>query len=774
MISRELEYLINSAIRKANLLKHEFLTLETVLLALLEDKALAELLEEHGANLSDLKVELENFLKDENNFSLLTDEEIEELSKEHFADENLRKLAKQSGVSYQPELSMALQRSLQRAALQLQSSGKSSIGAIHLLLAMMQEEESQAIYLLKKQGIERLQLVEAVAHGLDKPINAEEVGNLESKPEKKREILEEYTINLNQKARNGQIDPLIGREKEVERLVHILCRRRKNNPLIVGDAGVGKTALAEGLAWAIIQKRVPEILQDAIVYSMDLPSLLAGTKYRGDFEGRFKNLVKALEAKAQNGEKPILFIDELHTVMGAGATSGGTMDASNMLKPLLEGGTIRCLGSTTHEEYRKFVEKDHAFGRRFQKIDLEEPTHEEAIKILQGLKPKFEEFHLVSYADEVLKAAVMLAEKYISDRRLPDKAIDLIDEAGAAKRIKGQKGDPVLISDLELVVSSLAKVPPETVATDEKEKLRNLKRNLSLLIFGQDDALEKVSNAILLARSGLGPQNKPLASFLFAGPTGVGKTELARQLAFNLGVHFERFDMSEYMEKHAVAKLIGAPPGYVGFEQGGVLTDAIKKNPYSVLLLDEIEKAHEDVFNILLQVMERGALTDSHGRTTDFKNVILIMTTNAGAKDMEAGSIGLSKMNSQDFSQAEFKRDKAIKQFFSPEFRNRLDGIVNFSKLGISEVISIVRKFLLELERQLADKKIRLETSDEVVEWMAQKGFDPKMGARPLARFIDQKIKHPLSHEILFGKLQNGGVVRLELEQDELRFQFRE
>lgn len=774
MISRELEYLINIAIRKANLLKHEFLTLETVLLALLEDKPLAELLEENGAHLAELRSELENFLKDENNFSLLTDEEIEELSKEHFADDNLRKLAKQSGVSYQPELSMALQRSLQRAALQLQSSGKSSIGAIHLLLAMMQEEESQAIYLLKKQGIERLKLVEMVAHGLDKPLNSDEGTTIESKPEKKREVLEEFTINLNQKALSGQIDPLIGREKELERLVHILCRRRKNNPLIVGDAGVGKTALAEGLAWTIVQKKVPEILQDATVYSMDLSSLLAGTKYRGDFEGRFKNLVKALEGKAQKGEKPILFIDELHTVMGAGATSGGTMDASNMLKPLLEGGTIRCLGSTTHEEYRKFVEKDHAFGRRFQKIDLEEPTHEEAIKILHGLKLKFEEFHLVSYADEVLKAAVVLAEKYISDRRLPDKAIDLIDEAGAAKRVKGQKGEPVLISDLEMVVSSLAKVPPETVATDEKEKLRNLKRNLSLLIFGQNEALDKVSNAILLARSGIGPQNKPLASFLFAGPTGVGKTELARQLAFNLGVHFERFDMSEYMEKHAVAKLIGAPPGYVGFEQGGVLTDAIKKNPYSVLLLDEIEKAHEDVFNILLQVMDRGALTDSHGRTTDFKNVILIMTTNAGAKDMEAGSIGLSKMSSEDFSQVEFKRDKAIKQFFSPEFRNRLDAVINFSKLGISEVISIVRKFLLELERQLSDKKIRLEATDQVVEWMAQKGFDPKMGARPLARFIDQKIKHPLSHEILFGKLQTGGVVRLELEKDELRFEFRE
>ncbi len=774
MISRELEYLINIAIRKANLLKHEFLTLETVLWALLEDKPLAELLEENGAHLAELRSELENFLKDENNFSLLTDEEIEELSKEHFADDNLRKLAKQSGVSYQPELSMALQRSLQRAALQLQSSGKSSIGAIHLLLAMMQEEESQAIYLLKKQGIERLKLVEMVAHGLDKPLNSDEGTTIESKPEKKREVLEEFTINLNQKALSGQIDPLIGREKELERLVHILCRRRKNNPLIVGDAGVGKTALAEGLAWTIVQKKVPEILQDATVYSMDLSSLLAGTKYRGDFEGRFKNLVKALEGKAQKGEKPILFIDELHTVMGAGATSGGTMDASNMLKPLLEGGTIRCLGSTTHEEYRKFVEKDHAFGRRFQKIDLEEPTHEEAIKILHGLKLKFEEFHLVSYADEVLKAAVVLAEKYISDRRLPDKAIDLIDEAGAAKRVKGQKGEPVLISDLEMVVSSLAKVPPETVATDEKEKLRNLKRNLSLLIFGQNEALDKVSNAILLARSGIGPQNKPLASFLFAGPTGVGKTELARQLAFNLGVHFERFDMSEYMEKHAVAKLIGAPPGYVGFEQGGVLTDAIKKNPYSVLLLDEIEKAHEDVFNILLQVMDRGALTDSHGRTTDFKNVILIMTTNAGAKDMEAGSIGLSKMSSEDFSQVEFKRDKAIKQFFSPEFRNRLDAVINFSKLGISEVISIVRKFLLELERQLSDKKIRLEATDQVVEWMAQKGFDPKMGARPLARFIDQKIKHPLSHEILFGKLQTGGVVRLELEKDELRFEFRE
>jgi ATP-dependent Clp protease ATP-binding subunit ClpA len=643
MISQKLEQILNRAIKRANEKRHEFLTLENVLLSMLEDETVNEVLLDCGANLPDLKKSLMDFLNEDSNFSILSEDEVHDLNKKQFGNDQLREMARENGISYQPEISLSLQRVIQRAAIHIQSSGKKAIQAINLLVAMFSEKESHATFFLEQQGVSRIAVVEKISHSVDRPVQRHEETTIESgqetfkKEEKFEKALADFTTNLNDEARKGKIDPIIGREDEIQRIIQILCRRRKNNPILVGDSGVGKTALAEGLAKAIVENRVPSILSETTVYSLDMASLLAGTKFRGDFEERLKLVLEALEKR--NDEKgSILFIDEIHTIIGAGATSGGSLDASNLLKPALSKGQIRCMGSTTFDEYRKYFEKDQALSRRFQKIDVLEPSVEDSIKILSGIKSKFEEHHQVSYSEEVIKAAVELSHKHITDRKLPDKAIDVIDEVGAYLRLKPESasGIEVTLADVEQIIAKIARIPQKSITVNEKEKLRFLERDLKMMIYGQDEAIDKVANALILSRSGLGSSQRPIANFLFTGPTGVGKTELAKQLAQIMGINFIRIDMSEFMEKHTVSKLIGAPPGYVGFDQGGILTDAVHKSPYSVLLLDEIEKAHPDVFNILLQVMDHGALSDSNGRSSDFRNVILIMTSNAGAKEMEA------------------------------------------------------------------------------------------------------------------------------------------
>ncbi|MFZ8932357.1 MAG: ATP-dependent Clp protease ATP-binding subunit ClpA [Bacteriovoracaceae bacterium] len=783
MMSHQLDVILNRAIKKANDLNHEYITLEGVLWSLLSEKGVIDVIRDCGVEEEELVYDLEDFFTDASNFSILNEEEIEELNKIHFSDENLRKMAFESGIRYQPEISLALQRVIQRAAIQVHSSNKKEIRAIHLLVALFQEKESFAVYLLEKHGIKKLDVIKRVAHGKDKAENLGEesqeevseqdediIEEVPQKPLRKKSALSEFTVNLNELAKGEKIDPIIGREEEITRIVQILCRRRKNNPILVGEAGVGKTAIAEGLAIKIIQGEVPAVLKGATVYSLDMGALLAGAKFRGDFEERVKAVIKEIAHKKDKGEESILFIDEIHTVMGAGSTAGGSMDASNLLKPALSNGKLRCMGSTTFDEYRKFVEKDHAFNRRFQKIDIQEPSIDETFKILQGLRPRFEKHHGVKYSNNVLKSAVDLSNRYLSDRKLPDKAIDVIDEAGAVVQLMppSKKKTNISIKDIENIISVLARVPVQSVTGTEKEKLKGLEKSLKLLIYGQDHAVNKVCDAILMARSGLGDTNRPTGSFLFTGPTGVGKTELSKQLASHLGVHFERFDMSEFMEKHSVAKFIGAPPGYVGHDQGGTLTEAVNKNPHSVILLDEIEKAHPDIFNLLLQVMDHGSLTDSQGRTSNFKNVILIMTTNAGAQDMESGSIGLGNTSGSN----SVKRDKAIKNFFSPEFRNRLDGIIHFNSLSMPQIHQIVEKFLSDLEMVLAEKNVQLDYDDLIVDWIGEKAYDPKMGARPIARFIDTEIKRKLSHEILFGSLEKGGIVELLVENNTLEFKF--
>jgi ATP-dependent Clp protease ATP-binding subunit ClpA len=777
MISTQLELLLNKAIRKANIHKHEFLSIENVLLALLSDELIRQTLTECGANINELKESLTLFVEDADNFSILTDEEIEDLGQEQFANEDMRKIAASSGILYQPEISLALQRVIQRAAVHVQQSGKKEIMPLNLMVAMYSAKDSHAIYFLKEQGVERIDLVEKIAHGLDKPVSTDESESENVDPlateDKTKKMLEEFTINLNELAREGKIDPIIGREEELERAIQILCRRRKNNPIFVGDAGVGKTAIAEGLAQLIEEGNVPEIIAGTQILSLDMASLLAGTKFRGDFEERLKGIIKAV-TKVNEEKGSILFIDEIHNIIGAGSTNAGSMDASNLLKPALSRGTLRVMGSTTYDEFRKFFEKDQALTRRFQKIDVLEPSLPDTEKILRGLRSKFEDHHHVKYTDEIISLTVNLANKHITDRKLPDKAIDIIDEAGSYARIT-HKSDSENIyeikkSEIEKIVAKIARIPEKTINTNEKDKIRNLSRDLKLLIFGQDEAVEKVSNAIILSRSGLGNQQKPIANFLFAGPTGVGKTELAKQLALTMGINFERIDMSEYMEKHAVAKLIGAPPGYVGFDQGGILTEKINKSPYSVLLLDEIEKAHPDIFNILLQVMDHGKLMDSNGKTTDFRNVILIMTSNAGAKEMESGSIGLSK--SVVFNSV--KRDQAMKNTFTPEFRNRLDAIINFNHLTDVNIISVVEKFIMELENQLLEKKVELEVTKELMDWFAKEGYDQKMGARPIGRLIDDSLRRALANEVLFGKLEKGGKVIAKLADDKVDFEFFE
>ncbi len=776
MISSKLELLLNKAIRRANERKHEFLTLENVLLAMLDDDVVIKVLEECGANITELKNELIQFLDDSNNFSILSDDEIEILNKKQFVNEQLRDLARESGIRYQPEISVSLQRVIQRSALHVQSSGKKNIGPVNLLVALFNEKESHAIYFLQKQGVSRISVVEKIAHGLDRSITnstegSETVINDPLKKENKYErALADFTINLTQMAQEGKLDPTIGREVEVQRIIQILSRRRKNNPILVGEAGVGKTAIAEGLAQAIVQDKVPACLKGNKIYSLDMGSLLAGTKFRGDFEERLKLVLQALEQK--KGEVPsILFIDEIHTIIGAGSTSGGSLDASNLLKPALSNGKLRCMGSTTYDEYRKFFEKDAALNRRFQKVDIKEPSLDDTVEILEGLKSRFEEHHDVKYSREAIQAAVNLSIRHINEKKLPDKAIDVIDEVGAYLRLKSdfKSGTEVQITDIEKIVAQIARIPEKSISANEKEKLRHLERDLKFLIFGQDKAIETVTNSIIMSRSGLGNNDKTIASFLFVGPTGVGKTELAKQLANVFGIHFKRIDMSEYMEKHSVSKLIGAPPGYVGFEQGGVLTEEINQNPYSVLLLDEIEKAHPDVFNILLQIMDHGSLTDSNGRATDFRNVVLIMTSNAGAKEMEAGSIGIGRRNT-DIDTT--KRDQAIKNYFTPEFRNRLDAIVNFNKLDTENIDRIVGKFIMELENQLSEKNIELEIDKKVIKYLGKNGFDSKLGARPIARIVNEKIRKPLANEMLFGKLEKGGKVKISIKNDEIIFDF--
>jgi len=741
MIAQELEVSLHMAFVEARQQRHEFITVEHLLLALLDNPSAAEVLRACSANIDDLRKSLVTFIKD-----------------------NTPQVAGVDDVDTQPTL--GFQRVIQRAIMHVQStgSGKKEVTGANVLVAIFGEKDSHAVYYLHQQGVTRLDVVNFIAHGIKKSDPPEPVKSGETQAEAeessergdKSSPLEQYTQNLNQLAKEGKIDPLIGREYEVERVIQILCRRRKNNPLLVGEAGVGKTAIAEGLAWRITQKDVPEILAESIVYSLDMGALLAGTKYRGDFEQRLKGVLKSLKDKPNT----ILFIDEIHTLIGAGAASGGTLDASNLLKPALGSGALKCIGATTFTEYRGIFEKDAALSRRFQKIDVLEPSVEQTIDILKGLKSRFEEHHGVKYALGALQAAAELSAKYINDRHLPDKAIDVIDEAGAAQRILPPSKRKKIISKAEVedIVAKIARIPAANVSNDDRGKLKTLERDLKNVVFGQDKALDMLASSVKMARSGLGKGDKPIGAFLFSGPTGVGKTEAAKQLAYIMGIELIRFDMSEYMEQHAVSRLIGAPPGYVGFDQGGLLTAAITKKPHCVLLLDEIEKAHPAIFNVLLQVMDHGTLTDNNGRKADFRNVIIIMTTNAGAETMAKATIGFTNPRESGDEMADIKR------MFTPEFRNRLDAIVSFKALDENVILRVVDKFLLQLEAQLADKKVEVTFTDKLRKHLAKKGFDPLMGARPMQRLIQDTIRRALADELLFGRLMDGGRLTVDLD----------
>lgn len=750
MIAQELEVSLHMAFVEARQQRHEFITVEHLLLALLDNPSAAEVLRACSANVDDLRASLTNFIKD-----------------------NTPQVAGTDDVDTQPTL--GFQRVIQRAIMHVQSTGngKKEVTGANVLVAIFGEKDSHAVYYLHQQGVTRLDVVNFIAHGIKKSDPPEAAkGNPEASASENEEgggeknekasPLEQFTQNLNQMAKEGKIDPLIGREYEVERVIQILCRRRKNNPLLVGEAGVGKTAIAEGLAWRITQGDVPEILSEAVVYSLDMGALLAGTKYRGDFEQRLKGVLKSLKDKP-NG---ILFIDEIHTLIGAGAASGGTLDASNLLKPALSSGQLKCIGATTFTEYRGIFEKDAALSRRFQKVDVVEPTVQETVDILKGLKSRFEEHHGVKYAVAALQAAAELSAKYINDRHLPDKAIDVIDEAGAAQRIlaPSKRKKTITKAEVEEIVAKIARIPPANVSNDDRGKLQTLERDLKSVVFGQDKALEVLASAVKMARSGLGKGDKPIGSFLFSGPTGVGKTEAAKQLAYIMGIELMRFDMSEYMERHAVSRLIGAPPGYVGFDQGGLLTEAVTKKPHAVLLLDEIEKAHPDIFNVLLQVMDHGTLTDNNGRKADFRNVIIIMTTNAGAETMNKATIGFNNARESGDEMADIKR------LFTPEFRNRLDATVSFKALDETVILRVVDKFLLQLETQLAEKKVDVTFTDALRKHLAKKGFDPLMGARPMQRLIQDTIRRALADELLFGRLQDGGRLTVDLDdKDEVQ-----
>ena len=748
MIAQELEVSLHMAFVEARQQRHEFITVEHLLLALLDNPSAAEVLRACSANVDDLRKSLTNFITD-----------------------NTPQVAGSDEVDTQPTL--GFQRVIQRAIMHVQSTGngKKEVTGANVLVAIFGEKDSHAVYYLHQQGVTRLDVVNFIAHGIRKsdPPEATKPGESaseneeagEAKSNEKASPLEQFTQNLNQMAKDGKIDPLIGREFEVERTIQILCRRRKNNPLLVGEAGVGKTAIAEGLAWRITQGDVPEILSEGIVYSLDMGALLAGTKYRGDFEQRLKGVLKSLKDKPN----AILFIDEIHTLIGAGAASGGTLDASNLLKPALSSGQLKCIGATTFTEYRGIFEKDAALSRRFQKVDVVEPTVQETVDILKGLKSRFEEHHGVKYALAALQAAAELSAKYINDRHLPDKAIDVIDEAGAAQRILpvSKRKKTITKTEVEEIVAKIARIPPANVSNDDRGKLQTLERDLKSVVFGQDKALEVLAASVKMARSGLGRNDKPIGAFLFSGPTGVGKTEAAKQLAYIMGIDLLRFDMSEYMERHAVSRLIGAPPGYVGFDQGGLLTEAITKKPHCVLLLDEIEKAHPDIFNVLLQVMDHGTLTDNNGRKADFSNVIIIMTTNAGAETMNKASIGFTNPREAGDEMADIKR------LFTPEFRNRLDAMVGFKALDEKVIMRVVDKFLLQLEGQLTEKKVEVTFTDDLRKHLAKKGFDPLMGARPMQRLIQDTIRRALADELLFGRLVDGGrlTVDVEFKKDE-------
>ncbi|MDH4054405.1 MAG: ATP-dependent Clp protease ATP-binding subunit ClpA [Gammaproteobacteria bacterium] len=737
MLSSELEFCLNEAFQRARDYRHEFMTVEHLLLALLDIPAVHEILKACNSNIPELRRQLTECV-----------------------DEQTPRLAEEDMTEVQPTL--GFQRVLQRAVFHVQSSGKKEVTGSNVLVAIFSEKQSQAVYFLSLQDISRLDVVNYISHGMPQlpgdGTDDKREPQIEAEAEAELSPLQKYAINLNELARQGKIDPLIGRELEIERTVQILCRRRKNNPLYVGEAGVGKTALAEGLARMIVEERVPEVLSDSTIYALDMGTLIAGTKYRGDFEKRLKGVI----AEVREDPGAILFIDEIHTVIGAGAASGGVMDASNLIKPVLANGDMRCIGSTTYAEYRGIFEKDHALARRFQKIDVPEPSVEETVAILKGLKTRFEEHHGIKYDNPALEAAARLSARHINDRHLPDKAIDVMDEAGANLRLKpvAERGKRVTVRMVEAIVAKMARIPEKSVSSSDRDALRTMDRDLKLTIFGQDKAIEALSGAIKMSRSGLRDDEKPIGAFLFAGPTGVGKTEVTRQLAMLMGVELLRFDMSEYMERHTVSRLIGAPPGYVGFDQGGLLTEAVSKNPHAIVLLDEIEKAHPEVFNLLLQVMDHGTLTDNNGRKADFRNIILVMTTNAGAEEMSRASVG--------FTQQDHSSDgmSIIKKKFSPEFRNRLDAIIQFASLDIHSIRRVVDKLVVELEAKLGDNNVTLELNDAARDWIAKRGYDPLMGARPMARIIQDQIKRPLAEELLFGSLAKGGHVKIVVGND--------
>ncbi|CAH0525573.1 ATP-dependent Clp protease ATP-binding subunit ClpA [Vibrio hippocampi] len=750
MLNKELESSLNGAFSRARDMRHEFMTVEHLLLALLENDSAKEALTACDAKLDSLQGELEMFI------------------------EQTTPLIPDNDETRETQPTLSFQRVLQRAVFHVQSSGRSEVAGANVLVAIFSEQESHAAYLLKKNDISRLDIVNFISHGITKSSDSTGdssagSGSMGSNNENIEDVsneerLESFATNLNQVAREGNIDPLIGRDKELERTIQVLCRRRKNNPLLVGEAGVGKTAIAEGLAWRIVEGQVPEVIKDSVIYSLDIGSLLAGTKYRGDFEKRFKTILKQLEKE----DDAILFIDEIHTIIGAGAASGGQVDAANLIKPLLSSGKLRCIGSTTYQEYSNIFDKERALSRRFQKIDVVEPSLDDTTKILMGLKPKYEQHHEVRYTNKALRAAVELSAKYINERHLPDKAIDVIDEAGARSRLvpASRRKKTVNVSDIEAMVAKMARIPEKSVSSSDKDILQSLDEQMKMLVFGQDQAIDVLCEAIKMTRAGLGHDDRPVGSFLFAGPTGVGKTEVTVQLSKLLGIELLRFDMSEYGERHSVSRLIGAPPGYVGYDQGGLLTDSVIKHPHSVVLLDEIEKAHPDIFNLLLQVMDNGTLTDNNGRKADFRNVILVMTSNAGVAETEKKSIGLIQQDHKPDAMG------AIKQVFTPEFRNRLDGIIWFNSLDDSVIHQVVDKFIVELQAQLDSRGVSMEVSADARDWLAVKGYDKTMGARPMGRVIQDKLKKPLANELLFGALVDGGTVKVTLVEDELEFEY--